>query len=194
MSAILSTTRPLTADSILDVAAFFSSELGRENAIVYLKKVLNTLEFLSGDSNNHHDEDHEEEDRVPEVGAKRARTGESKEPKPNNSSSSSSSAPSAAFADMPQVLPDNFFQKDALDTAPMTLVAQLHDDQKLISHIIGKGGCHITAISNATGCKVHTEKKGARPQEQFRHVFFQGTIKSIVEAFVQVSLYVKSFV
>jgi hypothetical protein len=215
-ASILHASRPLTQDTVHQVASFFSSQFDHhKHAIDYLKRVIDSLEYAADeryedadaedgeDSRQvrarHNDGEYDEDsngqrgrgrdaaDLPAATGVKRARTGESldvKEARPKPLTPAASDA--ADMGDTICTLPDNLFRDDALDAAPMTLAVLLPDDVKLISHIIGKGGASINAINSSTGCKVHVERKGTRPQEQYRYLYFQGSIRSIMEAFAQV--------
>jgi len=79
-----------------------------------------------------------------------------------------------------------FLREDEVDDAPITLIIQIPEDKTLISHIIGKGGANVTAVSSTTGCRVQIEKLGTRGQDIFRHIIIQGTVRTAIEAFKQI--------
>lgn len=79
----------------------------------------------------------------------------------------------------------NFVKGDDVDEIPITLVVQIPEEKSLISHIIGKAGANITAISTTSGSKVQIEKLGTRSADVYRHVTFQGTVRTVLDAFKQ---------
>ena len=136
-SSILNASKPLTGESLADVAAFFCHELeGPEKAMLFLRKVLNTIESLSSSAAT--------EEGGPASGIKRMRGEEAEE----GSASTSTYAfppPSALVAGGVTL------RGDTVDELPVTLIMQVPEDITLISHLIGKGGSSINAIIAATG-------------------------------------------
>lgn len=82
----------------------------------------------------------------------------------------------------------SFIKGDGVDELPITLIVQIPEEKSLISHIIGKAGATITEVANSSGSKVQIEKLGTRSQDIYRHVTFQGTVRTVTDAFKQLQL------